>query len=247
MAYKVFNWSLLDRSALYSMMNQLRSKVVGKRLNVDKFHGILAKHLKKHLPIRIVKDRDPKTESTYVYVGGFYYGEYDEKMHKGKNKPQPIEIVFSYHLFDEFIELGRHKWERICILFADTLLHEIIHMRQQRSRNFKNIPGYQSTAQYAKERREQEYYGDRDEIGAYAFNIACELYDRFGTDFAAAKRYLDSETYRRHKRTCFYRYMKVFDHNHDHKIIRRIKLKAIHNLPYAVLGNPFKTSDQLTY
>lgn len=247
MAYKEFNWSVLDRSVLYNMLNQLRSKVVGKRMSIDKLHSTISSHIKRHIPVRVVKDRDPKTNSGYVYIGGFYYGEYDQKYHKGKTAPRPIEMLFSYHLFDEYIQLTRHKWERMCILFADTMLHEIIHMRQQRSRDFKLIPGYQSTASRAKDRRSQEYYGDRDEIGAYAFNIACELYDRFGTDFGAVRRYLDSDDYRRHKKTCFYLYMKSFKHNHEHTIIRRIKKKALHNMSYARLGKPFKTSDHLTY
>lgn len=247
MARKTFNWSTLDRSVLYHMLNKLQSKVVGKRMTVDNFHSLVSKHVKKYLPVRVIKDKDPETHTGYVYVGGFYYGEYDKNILRGKSSPKPIEIIFSYHLFDEFVKISRHKWQRVCMVFADTMLHEIIHMRQQRGRDFKDIPGYHSTAQKAKDRKSQEYYGDRDEIGAYAFNIACELYDRFGDNKTEIKRYLNSDQYKRHKRTCFYYYMKAFGHNHDHNIIRRVKRKALHNLQYAELGKPFKTSDLLTY
>jgi len=236
-----FNWSALTRDMLYSLLNEVQSRVVGKKLTIEKFQKIVSQHLKGHLPIRVVCDRDPETESEYVFVGGWYFSDLDKKHRK------PIQVVFSYHFFDEFIQVSRHKWQRICWLFADTMLHEIIHMRQFRARKFKSIPGYQSTASRGRDRRNQNYYGDKDEIGAYSFNIACELLDRFGSDFCQMKAYIDSDQYRRHKRTTFYKYMKSFDWNHNHPIIRKIKKKSLSYIPNAQIGKPFRTTDYLTY
>ena len=84
-------------------------------------------------------------------------------------------------------------------------------------------------------------------MGAHSFNIACELYKRFGDNFGDAKRYLDSNNYRRHKRSGWHRYMKTFDYDHDHKIIKIMKRKILNQLPYAQYGKPFKTSNYLTY
>ena len=236
-----FNWSMLTRDMLYNLLNQIQSRVVGKKLTVDAFHKIISQHLKRHIPIRVSLDRDPETEPKYVFVGGWYISELDKK----KNKP--IQMVFSYHLFDEYIEITRHKWQRMCVLFADTMLHEIIHMRQYRARKFKSIPGYQSTASRGRDRRNQNYYGDKDEIGAYSFNIACELLDRFGSNYSQMKAYLDCDDYKRHKRTVFFKYMKSFDWNHNHPIIRKIKKKSLSYIPNAQIGKPFRTSDYLTY
>jgi len=144
-----FNWSALTRDMLYSLLNEVQSRVVGKKLKIEKFQKIVSQHLKGHLPIRVVCDRDPETESEYVFVGGWYFSDLDKKHRK------PIQVVFSYHFFDEFIQVSRHKWQRICWLFADTMLHEIIHMRQFRARKFKSIPGYQSTASRGRDRRNQ--------------------------------------------------------------------------------------------
>ena len=127
------------------------------------------------------------------------------------------------------------------------MLHEIIHTRQYRSRNFKAIPGYQSFAFYARDRKKQEYYGDRDEMGAFSFNIACELYEKFKDDFDLAAKYLDSNQYRRNPRTTFFKYMETFNHNHTHPVIKKIKKKIISQLPYAQLGKPFRTNTYLTY
>ncbi len=239
---KPFNWSLLTRDALFCMLNNIQGKVVDKRLSVEKLHEIMGKHIKQHLPIKIKMDRDPKNDKGYVYVGGTYYSIPD-KQETGRY----IEIIFSYNSNQQYFKLSRHRWLRLCTLFADTMLHEIIHCRQYRSRNFKAIPGYLSTAYYARDRKAQEYYGDRDEIGAFAFNIACDLYDRFENDYDSAAKYLDSNQYKRHKRTTFYKYMETFGHNHNHPIIKKVKRKAISQLPNVEFGKPFRTPNYLTY
>lgn len=239
---KSFNWSALNRQVLYAMLYRAGKQIVGKRLLVEDLHSILSKHVKQHLPVKVKLDRDFQTEEEFVYVGGVYHSDYDKQGHA-----RQIEIIFSYNFFQQYLKLTRYKWKRMCIVFADVVLHELIHMRQFRSRNFKLIPVYSSMAEKAKERKKQQYFGDKDEMGAYAFNIACELYDRFGDNFNAAKKYLDLDNYKRHKRTDWFRYMKAFNHNHDHSIIRRMKKKVINQLPNARLGKPFKTNDYLTY
>ena len=242
MERKPFNWSVLTRDALYGLLNSIQSKIVDHNLAVEDIHSILSKHIKKYLPIKVRLDRDIKNDKGYIYVGGTYDSTIDKA-----DKTRYIEIIFSYNPDQKRLKLSRHRWQRLCLLFADTMLHEIIHTRQYRSRKFKAIPGYQSFAYYARDRRKQEYYGDRDEIGAFSYNIACELYDRFSTDFGAAAKYLDSNQYRRHQRTSFYRYMEAFNHNHDHPIIKRIKRKSLSQLPNAEIGKPFRTSNYLTY
>lgn len=239
---KSFNWSLLTRDVLYSMLNSIQGKIVDKRMSVEELHELMGKQIKRHLPIKVRLDRDPKNDKGYVYVGGTYYSRPDQDQW-GKY----IEIIFSYNSDQKYLKLSRHRWVRICWLFADTMLHEIIHARQYRSRNFKAIPGYESTAYYARDRKKQEYYGDRDEMGAFAFNIACDLYDRFGDDFRSAAKYLDTNLYRRHTRTTFFKYMETFGHNHKHPIIKQIKRKAVAQLPNALLGKPFRTNNYLTY
>jgi hypothetical protein len=239
---KDFNWSLLTREALFSMLNNIQSKIVGKRLSVEKLHQLMSKHIKAHLPIKVKFDRDPKNDKGFVYVGGTYYSQLDQN-----NLNRYIEIIFSYNPDQQYFTLSRHRWTRLCILFADTMLHEIVHCRQYRSRKFKAIPGYESTAHYARARKEEEYYGDTDEIGAFAFNIACELYDKFGNNYGEAATYLDTNQYRRHKRTSFYKYMVTFGHNHNHPIIKRIKRKALNQFPNVEIGKPFRTSNYLTY
>ena len=224
------------------MLSDLGKVVINQKLEIAVLHGIISKHIKRHLPVRVKLRRDITQEPGIMYMGGAYYSSDDQC-----GSARYIEIVLSYYMFDETLVIKRKRWERFCRLFADTMLHEIIHMRQYRTREFKAIPGYESTAYLAKQRRNQEYYGDKDEIGAYSFNMACELVDRFGTDIDAIKLYLDSNAVKRHKRSTYYRYMQTFDWNHGHKIVRNIKKKVLQQIPYALYGKPFKTTDYLTY
>lgn len=238
---KTANWSVLDRESLYSYFYSLNQRVVGKKLTPDQIHRMISKHIKLLLPVRIKKHIDAKILERHIFMGGMYHSGPDKK-----GKPS-IEVNFSYHPWDEYLKMTDYRWKRMSIRFADVMLHEIIHMRQFRARGFKDIPGYQSKAESAKNRREQEYYGDRDEMGAFAFNIACEMIDRFGYEPTVIKRYMDTNGAKRHKNSWWFNYLKSFDFNHDHKIIRRMKQKILRQLENAVEGKPFKTADWLTY
>lgn len=241
MARSKFDWSSLDRSTIYSFMYEARKRIVGKELTIDQIHRTLSYQAKKYLPVKVKMIRSAEQEHGIIYVGGCYYGDEDKD-----KEPRFIEVCFSYFIWDHYLTISEYRWKRICQVFADTILHEIIHMKQYRSRRWKNIPGYESTAHLIKQRRDQNYYGHPDEIGAYAFNIACELYDRFGTNWQAAKRYLNSNQVLRHKSSSYIRYFKTFDCNHRHPVIKKLKKKVIHYLPYTEIGKPFKTSEYLT-
>ena len=238
-----FNWSQLDRDNLYSMLYSAGRDIVGQKLPVGLLQKKLSSHIKSYLPVKVVRvHRDAKHNPKIVYMGGTYYSDLDKKKHK-----RFMEIVLSYHPLAEQIQMTEYRWRRLCSLFADTILHEIIHMRQYRSRNFKDIPGYESTAHYHKQRIDQEYYGHRDEMGAFSFNIACDLLDRFGHDPVEIRRYMDSMRAKRHKNTSYCKFLTAFDWDHDHVKVCQLKQKVLKQLEYAAIGRPFKTTTHLTY
>lgn len=239
MSNTIFNWSDLDRYSLFEILNSLRSSIVGKTLSPVKLHNLFSKHLKSQLPVRISKKLDTTVDKGQIWLGGVYYSDLDQDYNKS------IEVSFNYNPETTKLKITSYRWSRMCILFADTVLHEIIHMRQYRIRNFNSIPDYPSTVECAKQRADQRYYGNRDEIDAYGFNLACELYDRFGTNFKQAIDYLENGSHKRNKRSVYYSYLKAFDFNYNHKVIKRLKKRARRYLPYAVIGKPFKTADWL--
>jgi hypothetical protein len=234
MARKAFNWSLLDRETLYSMLYKLKSEFVGRRVAIDEISSKISKHLKKHLPIRVTSERFKEAKGNH--------SDYDRK---GYSRFIEVQLAFPPDI--ESMKLSLYRWQRICVVFSDIMLHEIIHTRQFRARNFKPIPMYQSTAQYAKDRKQQEYYGDRDEMGAHAFNLACDMIDMFGWDPKGIAEYLDKNQPNRKRKTMWQRFLAAFNNNHDHPKVRQMKLKIMRQLEYAYAGKPFRTNNHLTY
>jgi hypothetical protein len=241
MAQLPFDWSELTRSNLYSMFYSLRNELVGRNLSPNQIQKRINKHIKAHLPIKMKKCIHTPTTKGFVFMGGVYYSLLDRK-----GLPA-IEVNFNYNPSDAKLRLTQYRFKRMAIRFADVMLHEMVHMRQFRARNFKSIPGYQSTAELTKDRKKQEYYGDRDEMGAHAFNTACELVDRFGYDPTTIGHYLDSNDCRKHKNSTWCDYLKTFDWNHNHQIIRRMRNLIMRQLENAYYGKPFKTNNHLTY
>ena len=238
-----FNWSQLDRNNLYAMLYTAGRDVVGKKLPVAVLQKHISSYIKSKLPVRVVRvQHNTRHKPNMVYMGGAYYSDLDRLQ-----RSRFIEIVLSYHPKTKAIRMTDYRWSRLCTLFADTMLHEIIHMRQYRSRNFKDIPGYESTAYYHKQRLTQQYYGNRDEMGAFAFNIACDMLDRFGYDPRQIKKYLNSQQAKRHRHTSWYDFLSAFEWDLDHVKVRQMQQKIFKQLEYAAIGRPFKTTTHLTY
>ena len=242
MAREAFNWSLLDRNTLYSMLYELKPEIVDRRLPIGDVTSIISKHIKARLPVKVRSHRHKPVKKGEVWIGGAYYSDYDKQ-----GKKRFIEIELAFPTTADTMKTSLYRWERICRLVADTVLHEVIHTRQYRARNFKDIPGYESTAYYARDRREQEYYGHRDEMGAHSFNLAQDMIDKFGFDTRAIKEYLDSPVPKRVRPNSWGRFMKAFEYNHNHLKVIQMKHKIMTQLENAYYGKPFKTTNHLTY
>lgn len=238
---KVFDWSILDRQSLADYFWSIYPEITNQEISIAKFHKILSTHIKKQLPIKVPKKRDHKVEFGWVYIGGSYYSADD------KYKKSCIELILVYNPFEESFTMPARRYRRMCYSLADTLLHEIIHMRQYRRRNFKDLPEYASTAEKTEQRQEQIYLGCSDEVDAYSFNIACELYSKFNGDEDLIINYLNENQKSKHRRHNSWRmYLKAFNHDHEHPIIKRVKQKVVRYLPYAEIGKPYRNKDWIS-
>ncbi len=236
-----FNWSQVDRQTLFDIVYALKDKIVGQKLTIQQFHNSVIRRLKTFLPIKATRAFDPTVEKTWVYVGGCYYSYYDQE-----RKPS-IEVGLYFNPDDKYVTLTPRRFTRFCISIADTILHEIIHMRQFRKRNFKVLPGYQSTASRAKQKEQQEYLGDKDELDAYSFNIACELNEKFDGNQRKIVNYLnESQKGKRRRHNSWRMYLSAFSNDHRHPIIQRAKKRVIYYLPKASQGKPFRPSEWIT-
>lgn len=237
-----FDWSSLTQENLTSFLWLIEHRIINRPLSISTLHTILSTHIRQYLPVKVSKKMLNKVESGLVYIGGLYYSDYDEDCKKC------IEIVFAYQPNDQIITVSRKRFQKMCLLFADTVLHEMIHMRQYRRRNFKVLFEYASTAEKTEQRQEQAYLGCTDEIDAYGFNIACELMRKFDNNYNKAIAYLNLDHRGNRSRPDNWRiYLKAFDHDHDHEIIKRLKQKVVRYLPHAVLGKPYKNKDWICH
>jgi len=236
-----FNWSLLTRDNIAGLVWSLKEKLTKNELSPQQFHSILTSHVQKHIPVRTKKVVDTKVDSGHVWVGGTYYSDYDQSREKC------IEIWLVYKNKETSINLTKQRYRKLCYTIADTVLHEIIHMRQFRRRRFKDLPDYPSNASRSSQREEQSYIGNSDEIDAYSFNIACELMDTFNNDIPQVIEYLNLDQKGSRKIFNTWRmYLRAFDYDHDHPIIKRVKKKVIRYLPLAEIGKPYRNQDWIS-
>jgi hypothetical protein len=233
-----YDWSVWDKDTIAGMVLMVRDTCIDPNITVSQFHDTLTKHIKKYMPIRSRKYREPQVDKGRVFIGGVYHTEYD------KDRQKSIELSMAYHPHDRKLEMTKRRFNRVAIRIADVLLHEVIHMHQARKRNFKPLPGYSSQAESTKQRVEQEYLGDNDEIDAYAFNMACELDEKFDGNMRSIVNYLNEEQRGKRRQYDTWRtYLKAFDWDQNHRIIRRIKKRSIYYLSRSQCVKPFQTKD----
>ena len=238
MPNKPFDWSTLTRISIYDHMERFRSTGT-KRLPVKDHYKLLANHIRKIAPLRVSTRQNYNVPRNAVIVSGQYYSDLDQEGHKC------IQINLLYSPFDKKIKLQDNRYIWLSKEIADTLLHEIIHMRQFRRRDFKNSSTYRSKEDNIPKRIEQCYLGNTDEIDAFGFNIACEVYDRFGSQPKAIEKFLAVNRPKKH--SLYKYYLSTFDYNHSHPVIQKLKKKVINYLPLAEMGKPYKNSDWIWY
>lgn len=236
-----YDWSIIDRELLTAITALAGYAVVNQMLTTTEFTAKIRQHLRFFkIPINVTSSYHKQTNKSEVWVGGLYDSVKDQTEIKS------ITLRLQYNPTDKYIKIKKAHFKRFCVSVADTILHEIIHMRQYRRRSFKDIPGYESVAESSRQRAEQTYLGHNDEIDAYSFNIACMLDGKFQSDTDKIINYLNKDLNdRRLKKDSYLLYLKTFDHNHDHTVIKKLKKKIMYYLPYAKLGKPYKTSDWL--
>jgi hypothetical protein len=236
-----FDWSSINRHQLTEYLWTLHPKVINTVMSTEKFHRIVGNHIKNHIPIKLKKWGDSQVDNDCIWIGGAYYSELD------KEKEKSIELVLVYKSKADTIKITPRNFHRSCLTITNTIMHELIHMRQYRRRKFKQLPSYNSTAQKTAQREEQTYLGCPDEIDAYGFNIACELLWKFKNDTDKVIEYLnEDQTGKRRRHNSWRMYLKAFNHDHEHPIIKRVKQKVVRYLPNALYGKPYRNRDWIS-
>lgn len=155
---------------LYNIYDRLQGKTVDQNTIIKKIRAVIP-----YKDCKIAATATLGVVNNYFEVAGVYDPELDED---GYKHPIEIEIQFPkkkpLFTFAEF-DMSRNHWSELCIDFANILAHEYVHMHQFRRRNFKWCKTYRSSSSQAKVKEREEYYGDSDEVDAYAFIAAAEM------------------------------------------------------------------------
>jgi len=239
--HSFYNWAALDRKTIARHFMRIFPMFEGRDLSIDKAHSYFAYNLKKLAPVKVTRNYDPTVGTGHMFVGGCYYSYHDI------DNERCIEISFFYNNPKDKISMSNHALRKLSYYVADTLLHEIIHMRQYRRRAFKPLPDYNSKADKTEIRKEQAYLGCSDEIDAYSFNIACELMAKFRGNKNKVIQYLNKPLKNHSFKNSWRIYLKAFEYQHNHPIIRKVKKKVVYYLPAAELGKPYKTNDWINW
>ena len=156
-------------------LNKVKSKVVSRDLSPQKFTDIIAGVLD-NWSIEVDKFVDPNVDSGTVNVDAGFV-EPDDESESGVD----LNVVFSPE--DKTIQLDAKSWKVFVNLVSDALVHEFLHSAQKSSRGSKSqreLTGKELKGVNSND-SDFSYYGNQDEMEAFAVNAASELKRKFGS------------------------------------------------------------------
>jgi len=140
------------------------------KMPVSQFTKML-RHYVATTDIKVITCRDPAVGLNQIIVSGSYDPDEDE------GNFSSIIVYFNYHPDQKEISIKDVHWKRLCFDIVECVGHEIVHQTQYRRRDFDVGPlVFLSDADNLEHRADKEYYGDPDEIEAYGFSIALEMF-----------------------------------------------------------------------
>ena len=157
-------------NGLYNIYDKLEGQTVDRKIIIRNIRRVV-----KYPHCNIVGNATLGIASNALEVAGVYDAELDEE-----GCPTPIEVeiqfpkkkpTFTFNGSD----FTRDHWSELCVDFASILGHEYIHLHQFRRRGFKWCKQYRSYNSHPRMKEQEEYYGDSDEVDAYAYIAATEM------------------------------------------------------------------------
>ncbi len=167
------------RKEVLEILDELRPFIVDQFKPVDELIQDLGVFLGRRFNIDVKHAEAAQVDQNDIDLNGFYDGGLDEA------GDIPIEIYLVTNPLQDVMIIDDEQFNIIARRVADTLSHEVIHMQQNRARDFLEVekwdlsPVYDEDDEEFDEAEENRWYlSSPDEINAYAYNIANELLDR---------------------------------------------------------------------
>ena len=154
--------------------------------------------------IKVKTARDKVVNKNQIIVAGSYDPEED-----AANCPAII-IYITYNPDQKRICIKDIDWSQLCLDLIECSGHEVIHQTQYRLRGFDIGPNiFVSLSPEERKRTDQEYLGNPDEIEAYGYSIAVEVFLKYSPKIITIK-YIS-------KTAMFKTYVSAF--GREHKVV----------------------------
>lgn len=167
-----FEWRNLTRESIIEHLKLLKKQIVNNSVTFDQLYIIISKHLKIVYPLLTVKQVKVSACPDTISIGGCYYPTSDQ------NGKKCIQLIFQKNPINDTFVLTGKMFKCVMYLIADTIMHEIIHMYQYRKRKFLPLSHCKMYAVSNLIGKQQQYYGQHDEMYAHAFNVLYEVLDK---------------------------------------------------------------------
>lgn len=150
---------------------------------------------------RFFTKRDKGLSKNTVVVGGLY------DPHDDQIGLPSISIYLTYPAKQRYIKIKDLDWPQVTLKIVECVGHELVHQEQYRARDYDIGPNIFVSSKEDKELREsQEYLGSTDEIEAYGYSIAAEIFLSERPEKISGKHVVKTELYKS--------YVTAFGSNH---------------------------------
>lgn len=147
----------------FKVIRYLENTIPRKKVSTEIIVAVLKKLARRIKGVRVNFKR-VSTVKNCIAINGYY----------DHSKKSSIEVEVCSSSFKKRFDLDRKLFRALVYDIADTLCHESIHRYQYATRD-DDLEFYEQEGD-----EEQNYYGDPDEMFAFAANISHSLYRQYG-------------------------------------------------------------------
>lgn len=214
----------LPRRNIKTIIGLAKSKIINKSLTIKSIADEMEKTLRRKYDIEITVNKSNRVPSGSIIVNAWYDDDNDQT---GDDFPIGLEFLSSDP--EVLITLNDEQWIKFSNEVADAIQHEYLHMSQYRNRDYVKSSKYRPNI--SKEVKDiyssQIYFGNSDEIEAFALNIANQLLNTYRSKkntIANLKR-LDKSLFKASPNLMAY--FMAFNFDSRHPVIRKLMKKIL--------------------
>jgi hypothetical protein len=162
-----------DIKLQYDEMVSYGNSIKDQKFTITEFTRMLRKFVGCS-SIKVKTARDKEVDKNQVIIGGIYDPEEDV------SGVSSIIIYATYNPNQKKIYIRDLDWPTLCLNLIECTGHEIVHQTQYRMRGFDIGPNiFVSLSPIERKRLDQEYLGNADEVEAYGYSIAVEVFLKY--------------------------------------------------------------------